>query len=517
MPSQGCSARTSRLALAGVLLLALLARLWGIDWGLPYILHPDEPLNLTMIQAMVRTGDLNPHAFWYPSLFYYVHALAYLPYYAVGRLLGALNSVQDIVGPQMIILGVGHTTLPAAFLLGRGLNALLGTLGVGLTYALGKRLDDDPRVGLLAALSLAVFPIAAWQAHMLTPDTLILVWLILCLYGAVGIQRRGRLGDYMLAGVAAGLAASTKYNAGMVVVAIVAAHLMRCGLRGLRDIRLYLALALTGLAFALTSPFVFLDWHTFMVGLRFDAKNYTQGLEGFTGNSAQWYLAYLWREGGPLALLALAGILRGARLRQRAVLVVASFAAAYGVFIASFVTYMDRVLLPAMPAVFCLSAWWLVRTYDRAIGRLSKPRQQMIGKLILTLGCLALLEVPLSQALRADLTLVTDDSRITGIPWIEANLPPGSKIAVEPYTIYVDQHKYDVIAVSRAHNYPPEWYVANNVDYLLLGEWTYARFYREPTRYPRQVAEYDALQQAFLTYHVLNDGGYEVRILKIKP
>lgn len=52
-----------------LLLLALVPRLVGLTADLPYMHHPDEPVNLRVIDAMIVNGDANPHFFNYPSLF----------------------------------------------------------------------------------------------------------------------------------------------------------------------------------------------------------------------------------------------------------------------------------------------------------------------------------------------------------------------------------------------------------------------------------------------------------------
>jgi len=52
-----------------ILLIALSVRLWGVNYDLPYIYHPDEPGYIAISQNIFKTGDLNPHFFNYPSLF----------------------------------------------------------------------------------------------------------------------------------------------------------------------------------------------------------------------------------------------------------------------------------------------------------------------------------------------------------------------------------------------------------------------------------------------------------------
>ena len=76
------------ILLAVIVAGAFLLRIWGIEFGLPYLYHPDEPNNVLVAQTILKSGDLRPTAYNYGSLFYYLNAAAYLPYYGVGKLLG---------------------------------------------------------------------------------------------------------------------------------------------------------------------------------------------------------------------------------------------------------------------------------------------------------------------------------------------------------------------------------------------------------------------------------------------
>jgi len=74
-------AQNAKWLLIGVTLLAISLRIWGINFGLPYLYHPDEPVGVRIAQRMFKTGDLNPHFYHWPSLTFYINALAYIPYY----------------------------------------------------------------------------------------------------------------------------------------------------------------------------------------------------------------------------------------------------------------------------------------------------------------------------------------------------------------------------------------------------------------------------------------------------
>src|SRR4029453_17868079 len=79
-----------------ILVLALVVRLLGINWGLPYVISGDEALLVN--HAMVfGTGDLNPHFFGYPSLYIYVLFVIYGLSYVIGWLTGVFTSTNDFV------------------------------------------------------------------------------------------------------------------------------------------------------------------------------------------------------------------------------------------------------------------------------------------------------------------------------------------------------------------------------------------------------------------------------------
>ena len=144
--------------LAGVLLLALALRLWGLDFGLPYIKHPDEPYWVNAALKIVKTGDLNPHTFIYPSLLLYVNSLAYLVYFAIGRAFGVFQSLADLVEPIVLIGGSGKVALPALFLIGRSVSLVLGLGTVALIFDLGRRYTGHLLGGVLAGLWVAISP-----------------------------------------------------------------------------------------------------------------------------------------------------------------------------------------------------------------------------------------------------------------------------------------------------------------------------------------------------------------------
>ena len=222
-------ARYAAWCLAGVLAIALGLRLWGINFGLPYVEHPDEPFWVIQVLKMIKSGDPNPHDFIYPSLYYYVNALIYLVYYGFGRLFGAFQSLTDLAEPVLLIGGSGKTALPWLFLSGRSLSVALGVATVALTFDLGRRITGFVLGGVLAGLWVAFSPTLVANSRFLIPDGPLTFFTTLVVWAAWRIYQDGRTRDYLLAGVALGLAVGLKYNVAIFALPIVTAHFLRAG------------------------------------------------------------------------------------------------------------------------------------------------------------------------------------------------------------------------------------------------------------------------------------------------
>jgi len=553
-------ARCASWGLAGVLLVALTLRLWGITFGLPYVEHPDEPFWVSTILKMIKSGDPNPHDFIYPSFYYYLNAFAYLAYYAIGRLFGVFHGLADLVEPVLLIGGSGKTTLPALFLIGRSISVALGAGTAALTYDVGRRFTGFVLGGVLAGLLAAVSPVLVANNRYLIPDGAVAFFTTLALWAAWGIFERGRTRDYLLAGLAVGLAVGTKYNAAPFILAIILAHFLRGSRRGLRDWRLYAALALSGAAFLVTTPYALLDFRTFMNGAFIDVRHYTGGHAGNTGNSLLWYLDYFWRTEGPVLALAAAGILWGIHKesghllrfgaerpersggvvpatqsnalraerspgevvsfdrtlsdllyrRARGTILLAVTTLVYLLFIGVFAVHAMRTALPLIPLFALLAASW-TSSFAPAAG---VERAPIHLAAVATLVAITL-AFPLAGTVRDTVRLTTPDSLDTAREWIEANIPAGAHIGVESYAPWIDPQKYVIQGFYKLNDHPPEWYVSEGYDYLVFSQAMFRRFYADPAEFAAEIAHYEVLFSAFAETRVFTDGGYEVRVYRV--
>ncbi len=134
----------TRWLLLAILALGLVLRLWGIDWGMPFIYHPDEAYPINGALQMVKTGDLDPHTFHWGSLIFYLNALLYLGYLGVTKLLGAPGTLADLPYLDMETIAVGLAPVPAMFVLSRVFIAIVGTGSIVLVYLIAREVDLLP-------------------------------------------------------------------------------------------------------------------------------------------------------------------------------------------------------------------------------------------------------------------------------------------------------------------------------------------------------------------------------------
>jgi 4-amino-4-deoxy-L-arabinose transferase-like glycosyltransferase len=460
---------------------------------------------------MFKTGDLNPHYFRKPTLFIYLNALAYIPYYLFGRLVGVFRSPANVLPPTMVAMGVGIAPMPTAVVMGRLLTVLFATASVFLTYLCGKQMPNGTAVGLLAALMVAISPTNVANSRLITANSYLTFFILVVLWASLRIHKHGRTLDYALAGIATGLAVSSKYPGIVVAVVPLAAHLLRPERMIVYDRRLLLFVVLVPIAFLVGTPFALLDHTKFLEDTLKEAVHYSTGHAGMEGNSFGWYLRYMWQTASILYVLSGLEILRGVLARSKQTMLLSVFPLVYFAFISSFEVRNDRTFLPLTPFLFQLAASLLVHLLRRANLIRSRPWRHfctiaMVGLIVVGLG------LPTSKAIADTLRLTTTDSRETARVWIDENIPAGARIAIEPYSPFVDPGRFSVHAVERIIEHEPEWYVDNGFQYLVFSQGMYGRFYHKPEGYSEVTSQYDSFFDRFTLTKMFRDGGYEVRV-----
>jgi hypothetical protein len=411
------------LAVAGLLLGALALRLWGVRHGLPFVYNVDEASNFVPTAvSFYFTESFNPHYFINPPAFSYLLHVVLGTWFGGGWPFGAGDDV-----------GTALATDPAAvFVVSRVTSAVLGTGAVLFVYLAGARLYDR-RVGLLAALVMAVAFLPVFYSHLALNDVPALFPLTVSAYGAAGVLVRGRTTDWALAGAGLGLAATTKYTAGIVILPVAVAAAFQLAepasrARALRGAALAAGLALA--VFVLANPHAVVSFDEFWS----DVSKQEQAASGFGklgldyDSGVLYYLWVLtWGLGWVPLAAALAGAVAAVRDDLRRALFLVPWPLVFLLYMGLQERFFGRWLLPAFPALAILAGLAAVRALD--LVRARRPR--LLGAAAAAVA-VALAAQGLYYSVHSDRVLSRDDTRNLARAWMAANVPPGSKVVVEP-------------------------------------------------------------------------------------
>ncbi|MDB5694644.1 MAG: hypothetical protein JWN21_187 [Sphingomonas bacterium] len=515
---QGFRLSRTGFVLGGVLLLALLLRLRGLDFGLPALYDPDEPIFVLPGLKLLRDGTLNPSWFGHPGT-QTIYALALVDIIVFAWHHYVTGTLADTAAFGRAI----YTDPTIVFLPGRWFILFCGLATIALTFVLGRRLFDA-RVGLLAAALLAIDPIHIRYSQIIRTDMHATVFMLLVLLAATALATHGKRRHYVLAGVALGFAVATKWPAGAAAISVVGA----AGLRWVnvptergqivRGLFWFGIAALVGLFVA--SPYLFIDVTTVLDNLSAEKRPLHLGATGggLFFNMA-WYVTEPLRLALGVAGLALAavGCWLGARRSPIFGAVVGTTAAAVFVSISAQGLIWERWAVPLLPLLTIALAVAIV-----AVAGLAKARAGQRG-LILAAAVLSIAVVlPLARTGHAQAAERATDTRRLATDWARTRIAPGSSVAIEYLAFDVLSQPWRFVypagddgcvdvranltgqiriskvgkmkgarAVMNLSNVAPALLDTCRADWLIIANWD--RYVAEAARYPDELAGYRRL------------------------
>jgi hypothetical protein len=435
----------ARLALLmAILAVAEWLRATGVSFGLPAVYNQDEVAIVSRALAFAK-GDLNPHNFLYPTFYFYVLFAWIGAWFAAAWVTGVVPSLaafqtQFFVDPTLV------------YLAGRWLGVVCGVATVWVTWHLGARVAGW-RAGAAAALFLAVAPTAVRDAHYVKHDVPVTLAVAVALLVLARLARVGEAAGATTpptrlalagAGAACGVAFSTHYYAVFLALPLAIAVAARLGLFLAADRRpaprtLIAAWLVAGTAAAVTffalSPFLLVEPRTAWTDIVAN-RQIVVDRAGTLGSgpfpSAGVYLRLLWQEGlgWPVLCAAIAGTIVLVRRRPWHALLLVSFPAAFLLFLSHTVA-ASRYLNPILPVLAVLAGAGL------ALITRSTPA---------TAALAVALAIPAAWQSRAIGVFFTQtDTRTIGQQWIEREVPAGSTILVQPYSIQLTQSRESLV------------------------------------------------------------------------
>src|SRR5579859_3413983 len=506
-----------RWILAGIFGAALIFCLWGIRQDLPFTPQVDEDVFVKSAVRIASSGIPNPLWFGHPgSTVIYPLAAAY--------------KIWDIAAyggswwqPDPRLAARFASASGDFYLLGRFLPIGYAVASLIFVFLIGRRVLGA-RVGLLGAWLAVLCPLAISYAQVVRTDSAAVFFSMLALWLCLRLYDRPTVGNQALAGAAIGLAIATRYF----MIALVPVLLTIDGVTVWRQVtrhgslrrpllELVVGLLAIAAAFALSTPYFFLDFPVALQSIAAENEASHLGSDGLTpiGNLI-YYLTRAIPNGltWPLALLALAGVGRAVWSRRLEPLLLLGFGATLLGGASLSALHNDRWVIQLLPllALFAADALEAAVVWVSAGWHWGSARQ---SALLITLTAV-ISAWPAYQFVLQDIRQASPSTRVLAREWLVQHLPPGSRVAEEEYSAPLDNTGMIVKwQYSLATGHLLADYRQLGYRYLVTSSDMYGRYFAEPERYAAETAFYNELFKQKLVkafWPSPTQGGPSVRI-----
>ena len=416
MGVHGSSVASHRFLLVSLALAAVLC-LNGFWWGWVEDWNPDQ-------MALQMSGSPSIHMFQ-PGTFLKPPFHSYLNLFL---------SIIPLKAAEEILEAVTHSTLNFEIgilwwsrLIQVGL--FLGTIVV--SFRIIER-SSGRTAARIVALIIATSSGFIVHTHFLTVDIPVTFWMLTAFLFAQSIGIKGRIRDYVFAGLLVGVATATKYNALVIGLAIPVFHCFENHSAKLHkiffDVRLIVGVSMVPVGFFLANPYSLIMLRKFVEDFTYNYQIYPV-YDGATSGTG--YLVFISKIveilGWPVALIGAAALAWTlARINQLSSKQLATTTAGLGVFIFYFLKFSAtprveaRFVLPVVPLILIATAPFFVDLGKRY-------RLARVG----------LLSIALAYSVIASLWVgyrFGQDPRMGAQAWVAAHLTRGNVIESGPDT-----------------------------------------------------------------------------------
>jgi|GEM_PF-6014591 len=463
--------RLSLSALALLVLSACVVRLWGLDFGAGFELHPDEWRVLRVAAKLVKEPAA-PVRFWaYPPA---LANLISLP------LRGCAACASDVAGQQLV---------------GRAVVFAMSVLAC-LASAWSAYRIQGAAAGWFALAVSAFSPLWVEQSRYATPDLPTAFGTALVTLAVTFLLARPDWLRYAAAGAAVGLAAAFKYIGAASGLLVLFACLSGRALRAVP--RLLFAGALSLVAFiALNQELLREGSEPMFSAIRDEFIHYAaKGSNGYSSDLLWRHVLVYWARYalGPAAtvtaLVACARAISPSEARRLPSWPFAAAALSWLLFLCTRETFFARNLLHVLPLFSTLAGVGFAALWARA-GRPSR---------VLALGLVALQLWPAWQTARFAWRLREPDTRIEAAGWIREHVPARERIAVVPETYghYLPPAPLHGHRLESQRGFPSLAQLRESFGYLVVSSGQVSRYLRSPAEFPERAREFTRWHEALV-------------------
>lgn len=419
-------------AVALVLLAGLGLRLWGIGYGLPFVVHPDENRQVLDALGMAQRMSPVPAEFSYPALHKYLLVAADGAYYALGLAAGWFKDPADFAlkfleGESRVIL------------VGRLLSVAAG-IGVCLAaWKMATRLFSRSAGIFALVFSAGMFHLIQHSQWAISDIFLALFTTLALFYIMLSSEEGAGSKNLALACLYTGLAISTKPQGLFLIPPLIISQYF-----ALKDSGGPLKMAvcskkyLIGAAvLALSSATGNLAWfaefdaaldkfmmlkQVALVGIS-SREPFAPGLLTLTA----WFAKELARQEGPLGALLVIGVVYALFKRTRRDLIFLSYLALFMFAVKDWAIRYLHLFVAVFPAMCVFGARALAEAFE------ASPVRRNLASAF----AVALILHSLAGTIEASIKKTGPDTRLLAKDWLEKNIPAGTTIAMDWYEFAV--------------------------------------------------------------------------------
>ncbi len=405
---------TQYIQLAIVFIIALAFRVYGLAWSLPndahkYSYHPDELLLVASALGMVSLFTLNPKFYNYGTFYIYLIGIA------------AVFAVNFAHSDQ--------NALWFTYLGARVFSAAFGSLTILAVFQAAKQYSKS-EAAIISAFLLSITPLHIIHSHFATVDATATFFSTVAIVFGIAAANNCDIKNGFLAGLFAGLAAGTKYNAGMVFISAITGVCLGSTKNSFIK-RVTSCIFGAAVGFFIGTPGAFIWTQDFLKGLRYELAHSAAG-HGFvfvnTGPGWLWHIrsSLFYGLGPPLLLFVVLGLIYsvvGAFQGKKESIVLLSGLIPYYFLASISEVRFARYLLPVIPLMVILAADGLSRTYH-----LLANNKKIAGNAWAAL-CFASALFTFLYAVDLTKLFTGDDPRDQAYRWMQKNIPYSSSIA----------------------------------------------------------------------------------------
>lgn len=413
--------RRQHLVFLLILCMAFLVRLWGI-WNV----STTDEYNEVIEALRVCSGHLN-YERWIKRFYLYILAFEYGLYFSVGWIFNVFQSPMDFA--EKIV-----RNMEPLFIIGRFTSVIAGTITVGFLYKIGETYYNR-KTAIIASLLLTftVFHVdLSQQAKVDALLGLLVTATFYFLFRLLSSDSQGKK-DFALCGFFMALAIQTKISSITLFIPLIVTLVLTYKAKKdtLRFVTYFATFFLVGFIIG-NPPFLFAPLK-FIVNI-YNYKRVFFLPENVVPSEVIGYIAYpifYYKSLGIiLSIITILALFNSFFTLDRKKLVILVFIFPFLLMIASLTSQMDAYyLIPIIPVLYLVVGDFLDSQYTRLQSRswLAPRTSSAFANLFL----IALLFIPVKNVAAHACSLSGPNTRYIARDWIEANIPPGSKILMD--------------------------------------------------------------------------------------